>query len=585
MKKEISKNLGWYIDRKIVFGFVLIFSVFNLLGLLSYRTIFGYVNNGDLIAKSNTVIKELDLIASNTKDSNHVAQGYLINNEDYFLNRYKSLEKSIDKRITNLQELTTTKPKQQKRISAIKELIDEKSSSIDNSIKKQDINLFPVDHINTIDKALIKSIDEMKDEEHSLLTKQRLSLEKSARNTFTIFIGLILVGFILLFTVYKQINSDIANRKKALETIKESEQKFRQLAENINQVFWLFSPDRKELLYVSPAYEKLWGESSEQLYKNPSSWTEIVHPEDKEAVLNSLENTSHNSNTDKTYRIVKKDGSLRWIQDRTFPVTDTNGEVYRIAGIAEDITDFKLAEEHLQSIAEKLRRSNEELEQFAYVASHDLQEPLRMVSSYCQLLQKRYKDKLDGDAIEFINYAVDGAVRMQRLISDLLSYSRVQRKGKEPEDVNAKSVLQTTLNSLKPAIEESHASITFDELPIVKADPIQLGQLFQNLITNALKFSPKEDTPKVHVSAKRNGHGWIFSVKDNGIGIDPKFSERIFVIFQRLHGKTEYAGTGIGLAICKKIVERHGGNIWVESEPGKGANFCFTIPDKGGNQQ
>ena len=464
-------------------------------------------------------------------------------------------------------------------------MIDEKSSSIDNSIKKQDINLFPVDHINTIDKALIKSIDEMKDEEHSLLTKQRLSLEKSARNTFTIFIGLILVGFILLFTVYKQINSDIANRKKALETIKESEQKFRQLAENINQVFWLFSPDRKELLYVSPAYEKLWGESSEQLYKNPSSWTEIVHPEDKEAVLNSLENTSHNSNTDKTYRIVKKDGSLRWIQDRTFPVTDTNGEVYRIAGIAEDITDFKLAEEHLQSIAEKLRRSNEELEQFAYVASHDLQEPLRMVSSYCQLLQKRYKDKLDGDAIEFINYALDGAVRMQRLISDLLSYSRVQRKGKEPEDVNAKSVLQTTLNSLKPAIEESHASITFDELPIVKADPIQLGQLFQNLITNALKFSPKEDTPKVHVSAKRNGHGWIFSVKDNGIGIDPKFSERIFVIFQRLHGKTEYAGTGIGLAICKKIVERHGGNIWVESEPGKGANFCFTIPDKGGNQQ
>lgn len=237
---------------------------------------------------------------------------------------------------------------------------------------------------------------------------------------------------------------------------------------------------------------------------------------------------------------------------------------------------LKTRRELEESVAE-LGRSNAELQQFAYVASHDLQEPLRMVSSYTQLLAKRYKGKLDADADEFIAYAVDGATRMQRLIHDLLAYSRVSTRGRDFEAVSLEAVLMYALDNLKKAIEESGAVVTHQELPVVTGDERQLVQLFQNLLSNAIKFGGNQP-PRVHVSAKSADSAWLVSVRDNGIGLEPQFADRIFVIFQRLHNRAEYPGTGIGLALCKKIVERHGGRIWVESELGKGATFYFTIP-------
>jgi len=245
----------------------------------------------------------------------------------------------------------------------------------------------------------------------------------------------------------------------------------------------------------------------------------------------------------------------------------------------EDITERKRAEEGLKQTMAELERSNEELQQFAYVASHDLQEPLRMVASYTQLLSRRYKGKLDTDADEFITYAVDGATRMQQMINALLTYSRVDTRGKDFKPTDCKSVLEAVLANLRVAIEESGAVVTHDPLPTVMADEVQLTQLFQNLIDNAIKFRGDEP-PRVHISAKQKGAEWVFSVRDGGIGIDPQFAERVFVIFQRLHGKQEYPGTGIGLAICQRIVERHGGRIWMESQPGEGSTFYFTIPIK-----
>jgi signal transduction histidine kinase len=230
----------------------------------------------------------------------------------------------------------------------------------------------------------------------------------------------------------------------------------------------------------------------------------------------------------------------------------------------------------LNERAKDLARSNSELQQFAYVASHDLQEPLRMVASFTQLLAKRYGDKLDDDARDFINYAVDGAMRMQTLISDLLNYSRVGTQGKPLVPTNSEALLKRVLDSLKISIEESGAVIVGDHLPVVMADPQQLSQLFQNLITNAIKFHG-QDVPRIRISTERIGKEWKFSVRDNGIGISQEHADRIFIIFQRLHTKTEYPGTGIGLAICKKIVERHGGRIWIEPSPGGGTTFCFTI--------
>lgn len=244
----------------------------------------------------------------------------------------------------------------------------------------------------------------------------------------------------------------------------------------------------------------------------------------------------------------------------------------RLLLVRAEAARAKLAEQ-----AEDLHRSNEELQQFAYVASHDLQEPLRMVASYVQLLARRYQGKLDQDADEFIGFAVEGARRMQTLINDLLSYSRVGTRGRALEPIEVDSILDAVLSDLRLAIADADATVTRDPLPSIVADPTQLHQLLQNLIGNALRFR-RDEPPRIHVGARREDDVWVFSVCDNGIGIEPQYFDRIFVIFQRLHGRADYPGTGIGLAIAKKIVERHGGRIWVESKPGQGTTFFFTMP-------
>ncbi|MGC1482473.1 MAG: PAS domain S-box protein, partial [Candidatus Acidiferrum sp.] len=271
----------------------------------------------------------------------------------------------------------------------------------------------------------------------------------------------------------------------------------------------------------------------------------------------------------------RKDQSEFPIEIMLSPLESTEGIL--VTAAVRDITTRKKAEADLLNKVEELNRSNEELGQFAYIASHDLQEPLRMVASYTQLLSKRYKGKLDSDADEFIAFAVDGASRMQRLILDLLAYSRVGTKGKDLLEISSEETLQQALINLRGAIAESGALVTHDRLPQVLADEMQLVQLFQNLVGNAIKYQNR-GIPKVHISAARNGGmKWMFSVKDNGLGIDSQYFERIFGMFQRLHKREEFAGTGIGLAICKKIVERHGGTISVESQPGQGSTFRFAL--------
>ena len=271
-----------------------------------------------------------------------------------------------------------------------------------------------------------------------------------------------------------------------------------------------------------------------------------------------------------TLRQAKEELELK-VAARTEELRDAN------IHLSVELDERRRAEEKMAQYAGELKRSNAELEQFAYVASHDLQEPLRMVASFTQLLAKRYQGKLDEDADEFIGFAVDGANRMQMLINDLLAFSRVETRGKPLEPTDCEAVLSHTLADLAAMVQETRAVVTHDPLPTVPADAVQMGQIFQNLLINALKFKGRE-TPKVHISARWQGGEWIFGVQDNGIGIDPQHQERIFAIFQRLHRREDFPGTGLGLALCKKIAERHGGRIWVESEPGRGSTFYFTIP-------
>jgi signal transduction histidine kinase len=240
-------------------------------------------------------------------------------------------------------------------------------------------------------------------------------------------------------------------------------------------------------------------------------------------------------------------------------------------------TKRRLAERELQETAAKLARSNADLEQFAYVASHDLKEPLRAISGSVQILQERYKDELDVEAEEVIKHTVDGATRMQTLIDDLLTYSRLTTREAPLEATDCSQIVQEVLANLKSAIHESKAIITYDALPVVRADSTQLLQVFQNLISNAIKYRSQR-TPRIHIGVEDKGNEWLFAVSDNGIGIAPQYADRVFRIFQRLHTRKEYSGTGIGLAVCKKIVERHGGRIWIESELEEGSTFLFTLP-------
>lgn len=327
------------------------------------------------------------------------------------------------------------------------------------------------------------------------------------------------------------------------------------------------------------AFELLTGaQSSSMIGKN----LEVLFPDQfREEAMNMIRKATAGERLDVVeIPILRTNGTVRTVLWNSATLFAPDGKtILSTIAQGQDITERKQAELALQEYADNLKRSNEDLERFAYVASHDLREPLRMVTSFSQLLEQNYKGRLDADADEFIGYIVEGGRKMDALVNDLLEFSRITSRGKpfEPTDMNA--VLGEVKKSLSISISEHNAQVTTGPLPTIKVDHSQMVLLFQNLIANAIKFH--DDTvPRVSVHAVQRGNEWVFSVKDNGIGIDPEYHEKIFELFQRLHSRHDYPGTGIGLAICKRIVERHGGRIWVESEPGKGSTFSFTIPDR-----
>jgi len=370
---------------------------------------------------------------------------------------------------------------------------------------------------------------------------------------------------------------DVTERRKAEEQI----QYQANLLANVNDA--VIAWDKHFLVSLwNPAAERMYGWKAQEVLGRPGR--EILSSEfvglERSQVIQNLRETGEFRGEIVHYR---KDGTPIYVESTAIVLKNGDDKITGYVTINRNITERKQAEEKLQKTLAELERSNKELEQFAYVASHDLQEPLRMVASYVQLLARRYKGKLDADADDFIAYAVDGAGHLQRMINDLLAYSRVGTRGKPFQPTDCQAVLNQVLANLKVAIEESSAVITQDPLPMVMADESQMTQLFQNLINNAIKFRGKA-SPRVHISVEPKETEWVFSVRDNGIGIDPQYYERIFMLFQSLHSREEYPGTGMGLAICKKIVERHGGRIWVESEPGKGSTFYFTISKRGGEK-
>ena len=378
----------------------------------------------------------------------------------------------------------------------------------------------------------------------------------------------------------------VVGRLQAERALRESEERYRLLAENVTDVIWTMDMDLR-YTYISPSVERMRGYSVDEAMAQsladalcPGSLEVALQAYEEELAIEEKEPKDLLRTRTMELQQKCKDGSTIWVEVTITFLHNADGQPVGILGVSRDTSEHRRAEEERERLIHELERSNAELQQFAYVASHDLQEPLRMVASYTQLLEKRYKGNLDADADEFIAYAVDGALRMQEIIQSLLYFSRVGSQGNPLQLTESESAFKQAMANMKLAIDESGAEMTHDPLPQVKADETQLIQLFQNLLANAIKFRRKEQ-PRIHVSAKQDENESLFSVSDNGIGLNPEYFDRIFVIFQRLHGREEYSGTGIGLSICKRIVERHGGRIWVESQPGEGSTFYFTIPNGG----
>jgi len=385
-------------------------------------------------------------------------------------------------------------------------------------------------------------------------------------------------------TRYQGVGMNITERKRIELAVQENEERLREVLENSLDASYKRNLLTNTYDYLSPVFAQISGYTPDEMKTLPTETVlGLMHPDDLIEVERAMAK-SMSGTTGKVYhveyRFKHKEGHYRWFQDQFTISRDASGQPLALIGSVSDITNRKHAEETLIKKSEDLASSNAELAQFAYVAAHDLQEPLRMVTSYVQLLEKRYKGNLDPDADEFIGYAVEGAKRMKQLLRDLMDCSRVSTKYRPLLNVESETVLETALQNLKIILEETKGTVTHDPLPVIMADETQMVQLFQNLIGNGLKFHGLQP-PLIHVSAKQEGTNWVFSFQDNGIGIDPQYFEKIFVIFQRLQGRDKYPGTGIGLAIAKKIVELHGGQIWVDSKPEKGATFYFTIPVDG----
>lgn len=375
---------------------------------------------------------------------------------------------------------------------------------------------------------------------------------------------------------------DITERKRAERRLAASEARFRTLFEQSPLPIQVLMKDGCTLR-VNHAWEDLWQRSATEV----ATARECVF-EDPQLVDTGVAERLRQSLSGEA--VVVEDfpytmtgtgdapAQTRWLNAHAYPSRDENGQLSEVIVVYQDVTERRAQEQALVRAMRKLERSNTELEQFAYVASHDLQEPLRMVSSYMNLLERRYGGQLNDEAREFIGYAVDGAQRMQHLILDLLTYSRVDRLGAAMKPVPAEDSLRVALADLRVAIEETDAKVSHGPLPTVRADEAQLVRLFENLIGNALKYRRPGVAPEIHISAEQQGGEWVFKVRDNGIGIKPEFHERVFRIFQRLHTAAEYPGTGVGLAMCKKIVERHEGRIGLDSHGEGGATFWFTLP-------
>lgn len=599
-------------ESKILTAFLLALLVVLLIGGLTYVNSRALLRQNDRVTHTYEVLRQLDDMLSLAQDVENGSRGFLVSGNEDFLKPFNVAVERLPRDAERLRQQVSDNPEQFAAVEPLAAAIRRRAD-----IAREFQNIRRAEGLEGVQRRstgasrvvmdeIRRRVAAMQKVETDLLAQRTRRFQESGRNLQTAFTLLLFTAVLLLAVFYVLVRSDFAARTRAAARLAANERRFRALLESTPDALVLTGAGELITL-VNPAFERLFGLPREEAVGRPLTNFLVARPvvqgtpdardaagrADDGAAPTTLDGGKPDQPTrpapssvlpPAAFEGIRRDGQRFPAEVNVSPLADVeagdagHANPQSIAAI-RDRTEREQAEDRLRRYSEDLARSNAELERFAYVASHDLQEPLRMVSSYTQLLGRRYKGKLDASADEFIAYAVDGAVRMQTLINDLLAYSRVGSKPKEFAPVQCESVLGRVLHDLRPTLDDRGATVSHDALPTVRGDAVQIGQLFQNLLGNATKFRRPEEAPRVEVTVNRQSERWWrFCVRDNGIGIEPQYFERIFALFQRLHTKQEYPGTGIGLAICKRIVERHGGQLWVESKPGQGASFLFTLP-------
>ncbi len=590
-QSTLSAPTSAKVEIKIVAAFVTAFLALVLVGAATYVNAHNLLDRNKMVVHTYQVIGQVDEVFNSLDEIESGARGFLLTGTADYLQPYQTGLDTMGMHIAELRKLTADNPLQQRNIDRLQTLANRAVERVHRQVVARQLPNASATAPDSIeDKEIMDQVRfataAMKGVEIQLLERRDRASTESAHRTVTNFGLLLILAVLLLLAFFFFIRHDLAERRRTDEALQASEKKVRAVMDSAPDAI-VITNNQGQIQMVNREAKRLFGYSRSEFMDRDLSTLVVGRATSVEDAAADVDSPGRLAG-DRAFRDmrsmaaqfdgVRKDGT-------SFPL-DLNrspldiGSEHLLISAMRDRTEREHAEEAMRKFSLDLARSNAELERFAYVASHDLQEPLRMVSSYTQLLAKRYKGKLDTNADEFISYAVDGASRMQKLINDLLALSRVGTQAKPSEPVPTGTTLARVLSDLGPAIEGAGATVVAPEnMPTVLADGTQVGQLFQNLIGNALKFQganpPRVD---IRVAPAEGGGFWQFAFQDNGIGIEPQYFERIFVIFQRLHSKESYPGTGIGLAICKKIVERLGGRLWVDSKVGEGTTFFFTLP-------
>lgn len=597
------------IERTLIAGIVLVIGGIVVFDIASIRQAQRLQDTSSAVRHTNQVLYQTQQVLVFSSDYEAKAKEFLLTGDSRLHDPLWRLAVQLHEAIDSLRTFTVDNPIQQPRIDSLLQFTNRNMALLNQQIRiRQFRGLEPAATAAAADTELLLVSDrirlivqDLQSEENRLLGLRREAYRKTASGLQEVLTALIVAIAVLLLILLLKIRADLSKEKKAKDQLsrfnKELEEQvilktadFRASQEKYRTIFyksplpkWIYDRDTLQFIEVNEAAVANYGYSQEEFLG--MKLNDLLPEEDMDRLMETMDDIRHNISEEPRHsywRQIKKNGEIMFAEFTTHPLEYDQRNARMVVVI--DITARRQAELLMQQLNEDLERraaelaaSNAELERFAYVASHDLQEPLRMVSSFLQLLQKKYRGQLDEKADQYIHYAVDGAERMKTLIMDLLEYSRVgSGKGNfVPVDMNEVVSEVTAIYRNKIMAAGGLVGAT-GHLPVINAERGQMVQLFQNLIGNSLKYR-SEQPPVIRVSAKEGPDSWQFAVCDNGIGIDPAFWDKIFIIFQRLHNKSEYSGTGIGLAICKKIVERHGGHIRVESEPKMGSTFFFTI--------